>query len=185
VSTVHAHPFLDVALLELAGDAKAALPALEPVPIVPFPLPPLVGSLAEAAGYGEREDGASGARRFFSAPIVDVLGEEIVIDGVGVAGTCFGDSGVRVAGVLSAGDPSCVGRSRFARLDVIRPWLESFLGATAPDDPACGDVDALGTCRGATAVRCEGGTLRFETCAVDRVCTTEGGTGARCASTCP
>jgi len=193
VAAVHPHPFLDVALLELAVDAHDVLGALEPVPIVPFALPPLVGEHAEAAGYGRREDGEAGARRFLSAPIVEVVGEEIVIDGGASSGLCSGDSGgplfvlgasgVRVAGVLSVGDPSCVGRSRFARLDVIRAWIEERVGATPPDEPACGTVDELGQCRGATAVRCVDRALRFETCGESQRCVA-GDEGARCAPSC-
>ncbi|MCZ7679431.1 MAG: trypsin-like serine protease [Sandaracinaceae bacterium] len=180
VESVHTHEVLDVALVELASDVRSAVPGVVPIAIVPFELAPLVGQLAEAAGYGAREDGEMGARRFFSAPVDDVLGEHIVIDGMGIAGTCFGDSGgplfvlgaagARVAGVLSLGDPSCVGRSRFARLDIVRAWVESFVGPTPVDDPACGEITTEGSCIGATAVRCRDGALRFETCASDREC---------------
>lgn len=194
VARTVSHDVVDLALVELAVEARTAMPGLEPVPIVPFALPPLVGALAEAAGFGEREDGESGARRFFAAPIAEVIGDAVVIDGMQRGGTCFGDSGgplfvsgaggVRVAGVLSEGDPSCVGRSRFTRLDTVRAWIESYVGPTPPDEPACGDVTSAGLCRGSSALRCAEEVLRIEVCDLGETCSSVAGT-ATCMPLCP
>ena len=194
VARIVRHGVLDLALLELGLDARDVMPELEPVPIVTFTLSALVGELAEAAGYGQREDGERGERRFFAAPIESVLGDVLTVDGMGRAGTCFGDSGgpllvvgaggARVAGISSVGDPSCVGRSRFVRLDIARGWVESHTGAAPPDDPGCRDVTADGMCLGSTALRCVGDALRVDVCDMGETCSILAGVAA-CLPECP
>ncbi|UJR86775.1 S1 family peptidase [Sandaracinus amylolyticus] len=175
------HPSLDIALLELAQDATVAVPGLVPIRIATFPLTDLVGTTAEAAGYGEREDGNAGARRFTSEPIVQVRGEFTTIDGMGERGVCFGDSGgplmvvgedssVRVIGALSYGDPDCVGRDNYTRVDLAREWIEENIGETPDPIEGCDGVTEAGTCRGATAVWCEGDELHTDTCTADERC---------------
>jgi hypothetical protein len=70
---------------------------------------------------------------------VDLAGHELTIDGEGRHGVCFGDSGgpvmvidsggvTSVAGNLSWGDPDCLGKDRYTRVDTNRAWLEGLLG---------------------------------------------------------
>ncbi|AKF09778.1 S1 family peptidase [Sandaracinus amylolyticus] len=176
-----AHPSLDIALLELAQDATVAVPGLVPIRIATFALGGLVGTTAEAAGYGEREDGNAGARRFTSEPIVQVRGEFTTIDGMGERGVCFGDSGgplmvvaedssVRVIGALSYGDPDCVGRDNYTRVDLARAWIEENVGETPAPIDGCDGVTEAGTCRGATAVWCDDDALQTDTCSDDELC---------------
>lgn len=175
------HPSLDIALFELAADATVAVPGLVPIRIATFGLEDLVGTTAEASGYGQREDGESGARRFSAEPIVAVRGDFTTIDGAGVRGVCFGDSGgplmvardgsVRVIGALSYGDESCVGLDNYTRVDRAREWIEGYTGPTPGDVmPGCGDVPVEGACRGATAVWCEGDAVQMDVCDASEMC---------------
>ena len=71
-------------------------------------------------------------------------GTHVIIDGEGTRGVCNGDSGgpvmviaedgtVRVAGTLHYGDPSCVGRDNYTRVDLFRDWIEGHTGPTVVD----------------------------------------------------
>ena len=108
----------------------------------------------------------------------------LTIDGQGMRGVCFGDSGgpvmviaadgtVRVAGDLSNGDGSCVGQDNYTRADVHRAWIEGFTGPTVVDpgggggdagDPCVG-LDERGRCDGPVARWCQGGAPRQRDCA--------------------
>ncbi|MEL6177933.1 MAG: trypsin-like serine protease, partial [Myxococcota bacterium] len=102
-------------------------------------------------------------------------GNFITIDGEGERGVCFGDSGgplmviasdgtVRIAGVLSGGDGSCVGRDNYTRVDVFRDWIESYTGPTVVEGASCGEVDDVGRCLNNQALWCDGEQLRAQTC---------------------
>jgi hypothetical protein len=111
---------------------------------------------------------------------------------MGERGVCFGDSGgplmvlgtdatVRVAGALSFGDPSCVGRDRYTWTDLVVGWIEGFTGPTVAEGGACGRLTAEGDCMGASAVWCEGDALRAERCEGGTACAwSEGDGGYRC-----
>jgi hypothetical protein len=168
------HPSLDLMLLELASDATAEVPGLTPVAVYGASLTGLVGRTGEAAGYGQREDGRSGDRRFTAERIVGVSREYISIDGEGRRGVCFGDSGgplmireggqVYVLGALSNGDPSCVGVDNYARVDEGRPWIESNVGPLEPPADPCMGETLAGRCEGATAIWCESSVIRRREC---------------------
>ncbi len=183
------HPDADLTLIELSRDAFTVLAQVEPISIVVQDLvgvdgeSPWVGRQGEAAGYGQTETGTLGTRYFVAEPIVEVSGEFLTIDGEGKRGVCFGDSGgplliiaddgsVRVAGALSNGDETCLGRDRFTRMDVYRPWVESFTGPTPdPVDNSCGSIGREGRCFSDTATWCAAdGTLATEACADGSVC---------------
>ena len=137
---VHRNPDADMTLVYLSGSATEAAEGLQPIPLFEGDLDEdWIGVKAEAAGYGQQEDGGYGEREFTAEPIVDLDGHEMTIDGEGVRGVCFGDSGgpvmvidsegtVGVAGALSWGDPDCWGRDRYTRVDTNRDWLEGILG---------------------------------------------------------
>ena len=177
------NPRGDMTLVELDADATSRAPDVRPVPILTEDLSSAwIGRTAEAAGYGQTETGSSGTRKFTAEPIVSLSGDTLTIDGEGRHGVCFGDSGgpvmviaadgsVRVAGDLSNGDPSCVGRDNYTRVDVYRDFIESYTGPTEveppPPDPMdpCGGVDEFGACEGQVARWCEMGVPKSRDCA--------------------
>ncbi|HWN69269.1 MAG TPA: trypsin-like serine protease [Haliangium sp.] len=134
------HPTVDLALLELAQDPAERIPDIRPIPIVDEDLDcSRLGQMAEAAGYGRSPTFTFGKRFFTAEPIVGLSAGFVTIHGQGLQGLCHGDSGgpvmliaedgtARVAGALNAGDPSCRGRDDFARIDVVRDWVEGFIG---------------------------------------------------------
>ncbi|MCS6799277.1 MAG: trypsin-like serine protease [Myxococcota bacterium] len=175
------HPSVDMALVELDRDATAAIPGIVPVRILTERMDrSWIGRTAEAAGYGQTERGDTGTRYFTAEPIVDVSSTLLTIDGQGRRGVCFGDSGgpvfvtasdgsVRVAGALSFGDPSCVGRDNFSRTDAQRSWIEGFTGPTpegpGPEPPVpCEMLGMTGRCERDIARWCEGGSVRMRDC---------------------
>jgi len=166
----------DLTLAEI-DDATVRLPDVVPVPILVEDMTAAwVGRTAEAAGYGQQEDGGFHEREFTAEPIVDVSGDTLTVDGEGRHGLCFGDSGgpvmvlaadgtVRVAGALSNGDGSCLARDNYTRVGPYRAFIESHTGPTTVVPPGCGTTTAEGRCMDATAVWCDGATLRSDPCA--------------------
>lgn len=159
ITRVINHPSADMALVEIGEDARTRFPSLEPVPLFTQNFDQSwLQSTAEAAGYGRQENGRSGQREFSAEPIVNFFSDNVVIDGMGQRGVCFGDSGgplfvtaadgsTRIAGVLSYGDPSCVGRDNYTRVDIYRSWIENYTGPSTPAGPqACGTTDSEGYC---------------------------------------
>lgn len=174
------HPLADLTLVELVEDATAQVPEVAPIPVPSIPLDQAwVGQTAEMAGFGSTQTGAFGRRYFVTGPIVGLPEDVLAVDGQGVRGTCFGDSGgpalvvaadgtAAVAGALSAGHSSCVGRSYFTRADVYRGWIDSYAGTSGGGGSgACGDIDEVGRCMagGEVAMWCEQGELQQRTCA--------------------
>ncbi len=172
---VRSHPSQDMTLARMDAFLSDRLATAEPIPINTQTLDgTFLGDTAEAAGYGQQEDGSSGEREFTAEPIDGYEGEFVVINGEGTRGVCFGDSGgpvmiladdgtVRVAGDLSYGDPTCLGRDRYSRTDLAVSWIETYTGPTI----ASGSCDRLGTeglCVSAQAVWCEGEDVRMERC---------------------
>ncbi len=105
------HDRLDVAFVRLATPVDG----VEPLPLAATR--PAVGDEVELAGYGQTEDGCVGSLRYAAESVVDATADEITVDGRGDTGACRGDSGgpllvpgPAVAGILSRGDPSCLGR---------------------------------------------------------------------------
>jgi len=183
---VHNHPYSDMALVKLAQNALDVLPNVEPIPLLTEDLDSSwIGRTAEASGYGRQETGVYGEREFTAEPIVYLGNRTLTIDGEGVHGVCFGDSGgpvmviasdgsVRVAGNLAHGDSSCVGEDQYTRVDVHREWLEGYAGPTVPPGPQpCGTVDHTGKCdsTGSRATYCgTDGTLQNTVCSGNNVC---------------
>ncbi len=191
------HPRLDMALIEL-GSAPSDSIDVEPIPI---PLADLsadeAGMTLEQAGFGQTENGGSDGL-FFVAERFDGFsngGDDLVVNGQGRRGVCFGDSGgpsmrvgqagdARVVGALSGGDSSCVGRDNYSRTDLARDWIEEWTGPTVRGGPVdCGAIDAGGRCSddGRTAEWCEEGGLRSARCGEGNVCGWSGDvSGWRC-----
>ena len=172
---------LDLTLVGLAVAAATVVPGVEPVPILLESPAAQLGGTAETAGFGDTETGASGSRRFAIERVDAVAGAVVTVDGQGLRGACFGDSGgpalvvdaagtVRTAGALSSGDGSCVGRDNYARVDLAAAWVELFTGPTPTPDNACRSVDAIGRCTGGRAQYCEAGQLQNQACPPDQPC---------------
>ena len=172
------NPASDQTLGELDADATLRLPGVQPVPIMTESMDSSwIGRTAEAAGYGQQEDGGYGEREFTAEPIAGLSGHTLTIDGEGVHGVCFGDSGgpvfviasdgtARTAGDLSNGDGSCTGQDNYTRTDTSVAWIESYTGPTSAEGARCGTVDVIGRCSGAAAVFCGADDmLETETCA--------------------
>jgi hypothetical protein len=182
----------DMTLLELDRDAREVLPELVPIPILTEDMDEAwIGRTAEASGYGGQEDGSSGEREFTAEPIVSLSGDTLTIDGEGRHGVCFGDSGgpvmvvasdgtARVAGDLSNGDGSCVGRDNFTRVDVYRDWIEDHTGPTVPPN-GCGGVDGAGRCLDGVATWCDDDRVQSQRCEAGTACGWDAGArGFRC-----
>ncbi len=169
-------PNVDMALLELTEDVTTRIPQIEPIPLLTEDMDnSWIGRTVEAAGYGQQETGASNEREFTAEPLVSLRRELMTIDGQGRRGVCFGDSGgpamviandgtVRIAGVLSYGDPSCVGRDNYTRVDLLRDWIEGYTGPTVVDGASCGEVTTTGRCINDQAVWCQDDGLATEAC---------------------
>jgi hypothetical protein len=96
-----------------------------------------IGRQIVIAGLGATEDASRGRRLFLEEPITAVDEHSIEVDGEGRQGACGGDSGgpalaqdssgeVKVVGVLSEGDRSCLGKDRYERVDVEGQWLTAI-----------------------------------------------------------
>ncbi len=178
------HPDLDVSLIELELDPRLLVPELVPLRITTDEATDAwIGSIAEAAGYGQTPQGRLGTRYFTAEPVVAISERAITIDGEGARGVCFGDSGgpllmrssdgsVRIVGVLSGGDSSCLGRDNFARLDRARAFVETATGPTPEaEELGCRGFSDEGRCVLGVSVFCgEDDVLHAEVCGDDEVC---------------
>ena len=74
------------------------------------------------------------------------------------------DGTVRIAGVLSNGDGSCVGRDNFTRVDTYRDFIEGYTGPTVVQGAACGETTRVGRCMDGRALWCQDDELVSESC---------------------
>jgi hypothetical protein len=177
------HPDVDLTLVELTQDARTRMPQLTPLGVMRDPMgSEWIGRQAEAAGYGETQEGTLGTRYFTAEPIVSLDRGLVTIDGQGQRGVCFGDSGgpllvladdgtVRVAGVLSNGDESCLGRDNFTRTQLHLAWIEERTGPL--DDGSsqgCGQIGRAGRCDQGRAVWCGNDRIQIDECAPGSAC---------------
>jgi hypothetical protein len=171
------HPALDLGLFELEAGERLAAAGVEPLPVYRGGIDGgWVGRELTLAGLGENESGQRGERRFVTERIAAVFDAELVVDGHGVSGACFGDSGgpalagkpAEVVGVLSSGSTSCVGIDRYVRVDSALAWIEDTRAAAESD--ACGGLDWEGDCRSGGASFCSDGRIVFQACASKDIC---------------
>ena len=193
LSFVVDHPEVDVSLVKLRESVDTTFPRIIPVPVLSAPLSQdEVGRVVEVAGYGRREDGGQGARRFSAEKIVEVTSRMFTIDGEGRRGACVGDSGgplmllteqgsVQIAGTLSHGDGSCVGRDYYTRVDVLSDWVELHVGRAPVENAPCGALTVAGRCFGDLAAWCENARTLTAACSGTSSCGWSEGAGAfRC-----
>lgn len=183
---VYNHPEVDYALVRVETPFSQLVPALTPIPVMNEPLTQdWVGAAVSAGGFGRQEDGSSNQREFADETLVELSPSSLVIDGMGVNGVCFGDSGgptlgrlpdgsVRHLGSLSGGESSCVGRDNFTRSDAIISWIEGYTGSTmvGPTNP-CERIPAQGQCTGRQLTQCRDGELEVIQC--ENVCDYDAG----------
>lgn len=171
------HPELDLAVLRLSEDALDRVPELVPVPPNAQRLDnSWLGSDLQVGGYGETYDRTRYGRWFATVVLADLDATDLVVDGQGVMGLCFGDSGGPVMadlgngpvvlGVESSGDASCVDVDRLTRLDVAVEFIAGIAAGELPADP-CAGLDYLGRCNGTTAEWCDEGSFQSLDCALD------------------
>ena len=176
VAAFFEHPQVDLTVISLSENALDRLPALVPIPVNAADPNPLEGTEVQVGGYGETRDRGRSGRYFASVMLRQVRQDEIVIDGRGVQGVCFGDSGGPVIGDLGAGpvvmgveswgDQSCVDVDHMTRADVVIDFIQPVLDGGAPPD-ACNGIDYLGHCKGQVAEWCEGGQLQELDCVAE------------------
>lgn len=176
-------PDTDIALIRL--ESAPPLDVARPLPIaIEPPDASDIGTLVEAAGYGDTQDGSEG--RYFVTELFDSFDAGfITVDGQGERGVCFGDSGgplmqvsdagdVRVLGVLSYGDEECTNIDNFARADAQRAFIEEMTGPTPVGVPEpCGaSVTVEGACsvEQALVTYCEDGVIVRDACGADEIC---------------
>jgi MYXO-CTERM domain-containing protein len=170
---VFEHPQLDLAVITLAENALDRVPDLTPIPANFEDPSPLEGTEVQVGGYGETYDRSRFGRYFATVLLDRVRADELQVDGRGIQGLCFGDSGGPVIGVLSQGpvvmgveswgDQSCVDVDHLTRTDVAADFINPILGGDIPEDP-CAGLDYLGRCNGQMAEWCEGSTFRQIDC---------------------
>lgn len=189
------HPVLDVALLrkaEWASGSGAHISLLSDNLDTTW-----IGNFAFLLGFGQTEIGDWGQLRIARERIVAVEEQHIVVDGQGASGACVGDSGgpllgrgsdgtLRVLGILDDGDPSCTGKDRYTRGDLIAKWSEwddeSILAPEAnAEAPQCDGMDEDGECNRGIAMWCVNGVPKVRDCgAIDSVCVESDGRPADC-----
>ena len=170
VETAIGHPQLDAAILILEADVTASLPEIEPIPFNRNALQQdIVGEPVQAGGYGETYDRRRSGRYFATVYVRSINRNEVIVDGRGEQGICFGDSGGPVIhsfpdtgpvvlGVESWGDPSCLGIDHLIRLDTLADWIDMTTAeATRPPDAECETLPPEGTCIGQQLRRCNSG----------------------------
>lgn len=198
-SEVHVHPDYsywsdeadnDVAVVVLAEDAVQALGgAITPVPLNCDPLvrAGFVNERLQVVGYGatDRFGYVFGTEQLWAVEtIVGLSGSDFTVDGGGVAGVCYGDSGgpamflldgtIKTVGVLSLGDAICGRRDFFVRVDAECNFLSRYI-------PDCEPGTSAGACIGNTAEHCESGVTVKDDCAArGELCATNATGSSRC-----
>jgi len=185
ISLIEQHPTVDAAMLFLATDAMDTLVQLgRGTGLAETDLQPispnrhtlndadgdaLLGRMVEVAGYGETRNPEQEGRFFATVEVIEISDEFVVVEGNGVAGLCFGDSGgpviainVRgkpvILGVEHGGDDTCSGTDFLVRLDKIRDWIDAGIQRTWAQNPVggpCHDLGFKGRCVGDTAEWCD------------------------------
>lgn len=179
----------DVAVVVLAEAATSEVADLIPIPFSRTPMDAsMIGKKVQNAGFGMSDQSYDNSDRWWVAePVYEVLEGDFAVDGEGEHGICFGDSGgpslyddgtgLRLLGVVSYGEGSCVGIDHFADVGYVADWIEGFVR----DSMSCGNVGDAGLCDGGTARWCEAGQMKALDCAqMGLVCGRDEADRARC-----
>ncbi len=168
------HASLDLMLLELELSNELHPPVIEMGAIGAG----RVGEEVLLAGLGEVEGGERGSLLFVREPIVALTEDHLVVDGKGRTGACGGDSGgplldlnageLRLLGVLSYGEASCVGKDYYVHVGAFGKWLRSTLSAAHTG--GCLTASHEGTCDARGARWCDGNTEKAQVCKAPMGC---------------
>ncbi|MED5465289.1 MAG: trypsin-like serine protease [Myxococcota bacterium] len=178
------HPDLDFAVLVLGLDVGAEHPEIQFLEMNREPLTQQwLGEWGDAAGFGETYTPETGL--FFArVQVVGLDHEVITVDGLGLQGLCFGDSGApllwqrdsnsppRILGTEHWGDPSCVDKDYITRMDIVAEWVDAILAAPpGPVLQACEGPSEESSCEEGVRLWCSGGYQHTEDCGAEgRVC---------------
>jgi hypothetical protein len=173
------HESLDVAVLEVSEGS----PDSEVLPLSESDALP-IGSYVQLAGYGLTELDSMGSLRFAVEPVAVLADKFFRVAGGGKSGACVGDSGgpalvrgetgaVEIAGILTAGSVSCVGRDRYTRTSVMLDWVRANVAeVSAPNPDACAGLTEEGGCYSGRAIFCSAdGRIATEACEGAFACT--------------
>lgn len=140
---VSSHSRVDISVVRLAATATSGMESIAPLPLHLEPITDdWVGMWVDGAGHGETLSSEKGLF-FAKTEIVEVGEEDLIVDGHGEQGICYGDSGgpilgqiggsAQIIGIESKGSSSCLGRDLVIRLDRIAGWLvEATSGVETP-----------------------------------------------------
>jgi len=170
----------DNAVLILEDNVSETVPEMQTIPMNRDPLTnSLIGNMVQNGGYGSTiEEGENNTRRWWiEEQVASVNSGEFTVNGMGVGGVCFGDSGgpsfydfgqgVKVIGTVSWGDESCSGIDHFSDIQYDMEWLSNYV----EDEFACGSIDDVGKCNGNVVTWCDHGVLLERDCEeTDEVC---------------
>lgn len=200
VSEVHAHPSYDywgedaehdVAVLILAESATARLgAAIAPIPVNcdAFGATGFVGELIQVVGYGAIDKWGEvyeTKQKWATEDIEELSTIDVTVNGHGVAGVCYADSGSpalfelapgvpSVVGVLSWGYDPCATVDHYVRTDHECAFINAYL-------PSCGAVTETGSCDGDTAVYCASDAVVRDDCAArGELCEADAAGAFRC-----
>ena len=179
----------DLTVVVLKASATLAVDNLVPIPISTEPVDAdMIGTEVQNSGYGVTDEEYWNTKRFWVAePIHEVQVGDFAVNGSGVHGICFGDSGgpslyddgfgLRVLGVVSYGDESCVDIDHFADVGIAATWINGYV----QDSLTCGAVDEGGLCDGSIARWCADGLMTSQDCSsLDQVCGRDESSQYRC-----
>ncbi len=154
----------DEAALVFAEAVSLTVPEVIPIEANCGPLvDAFLGTLVQNVGYGMTDPSGSvhNTRRWWTVEeVVELTDFDFMVDGHGISGVCFGDSGgpslwtmpdgaIRVVGTVSWGDESCVDTDHFTRTDDNCDLWDEHVHP----DPCDGET-LTGRCAGVVAVWC-------------------------------
>ncbi|MDF1564000.1 MAG: trypsin-like serine protease [Deltaproteobacteria bacterium] len=184
----------DQALLIFDTPLTAEVPDLVPIPFnrTAMNAAEVLRQNVQAVGFGcidSNCDFYNNLRYWAVEELVDLTSFDLTIDGHGVAGVCFGDSGgpllrhfpgegVKVIGTLSYGDPDCGNQDHYCLTDSEAHFLDEYA-------PGCGAVTPEGSCAGNSTTYCENDLpITIDCSATDEVCQQNGDGLFRCVDPC-